>query len=289
MVADGRITPVLAAGGVPRVAAVCAVGELFDVSARGLRSGIDKRPLDGPLTVLRHGVWGDVQGDREHHGGLYKAVYAFARETRAAWVERRGDELGGADLGAGAAREDDGGLDADGAPHADLPRPLPRSTTGRELGDGSFGENLVTEGIDTDEAVIGTRWRVGSTLLQVTAPRNPCRTFAAWTGEADWTRRFRAGGRCGAYLSVRETGVIEAGDRIDVEDVPGHGVTVGDTFRGMDAGQARALLDWAEESRTVLYESLVRAALGVLEDAGEARAFPAALRSDGRGDAGGRP
>ena len=34
-----------------------------------------------------------VQGDREHHGGIFKAVYAYARETREAFAAERGEEF----------------------------------------------------------------------------------------------------------------------------------------------------------------------------------------------------
>ncbi|MGC5616506.1 MOSC domain-containing protein [Georgenia sp. Z1491] len=242
-----ELGPVVLTDGPATVAAVCSVAQLFHVGSRGLMSGIDKRPVDRPLTVLRHGVWGDVQGDRENHGGLFKAVYAYASETRQAWAD----------------------------------------AVGTEYPPGAFGENLVTSGIDVDEAVIGTRWRVGTTVLRVTSPRTPCRTFAAWMGEPDWSRRFTAGGRCGAYLGVEETGEIAAGDDILVEDVPEHGVSVGDAFRGLDADRAGALLDWAEASGTVLYETLVRRALDALSRGGHEREFPGELRSTGRGLGGG--
>ena len=72
--------------GTGRIAAVCTVAQLFPVPDRSLMSGIDKRPAEGPVTLLTHGVLGDVQGDREHHGGIFKAVYAYARETREAFA-----------------------------------------------------------------------------------------------------------------------------------------------------------------------------------------------------------
>ncbi|WP_262423809.1 MOSC domain-containing protein [Brachybacterium sp. Z12] len=148
--------------GTGRIAAVCTVAQLFPVAASGLMSGIDKRPVDGPVRLLPHGVLGDVQGDREHHGGIFKAVYAFARETREALAAAHG---------------------------LDLP-------------DGSFGENLVTTGQDTDETVIGERWRIGTAELEATAVRNPCGTFAAWIGDRRWGRHFTAAGRAGAYFRV---------------------------------------------------------------------------------------
>ena len=226
-----------------RIAAVCTVAQLFPVASSGLMSGIDKRPVDGAVRLLTHGVLGDVQGDREHHGGIFKAVYAFARETRRAHAEARG---------------------------IDLP-------------DGSFGENLVTTGQDTDETVIGERWRVGTAELEATTVRNPCGTFSAWIGDRRWGRHFTAAGGAGAYFRVLVEGETSAGDAIEVLQRPEHGVTIGQAFRGLSAQQARDLLDWAEASGTVLYDSLAGSALNALQRAGESAAFPATLRSTGRG------
>ena len=226
-----------------RLAAVCTVEQLFAVPERGLMSGIDKRPVDGPITLLTHGVLGDVQGDREHHGGIFKAVYAFSREVREAYAQ----------------------------------------ALGQELPDGFFGENLVTTGQDTDETVIGERWRLGEAVLEATCPRTPCGTFAAWMGDAGWGRSFTAQGRSGAYFRVLTQGRTRAGDQIEVLSRPAHGVTIGDAFRRLDADQARALLDWAADTRTVLYDSLVGRAQGALKRAGQDPAFPEELRSTGRG------
>lgn len=235
---DVRIT----ADSAPRIAAVCTVAALFPVPERGLMSGIDKRPVDGPARVLTHGVLGDVHGDREHHGGIFKAVYAVAREMREAWAERLGE---------------------------DLP-------------DGFFGENLVTLGQDTDEALIGERWRIGAAVIEATAPRTPCGTFGARMGERTWPRRFTAAGRSGAYFRVVEEGEVRAGDAIEVIVRPEHGVSVGAAFRGLDAASAARLRDWSEDTQTVLYEGLARAMSVVLERTGE-RGIAPRLRSTGRG------
>ena len=52
-------------------------------------TGIDKRPVDGPVAVIAPGPKGTgavgLAGDRvydvKHHGGSDQAVYAYARET----------------------------------------------------------------------------------------------------------------------------------------------------------------------------------------------------------------
>src|SRR5699024_6187369 len=85
------------------------------------------------------------------------------------------------------------------------------------------------------------------------------------------------------YFRVLTQGRVRAGDEIEVTHRPAHGVTIGDAFRRLDAEQARALLDWAEGTGTVLYHSLVGAAQGALKRAGEEPAFPDRLRSTGRG------
>ncbi|WP_367134664.1 MULTISPECIES: MOSC domain-containing protein [Streptomyces] len=166
----------------------------------GLATAIDKRPVDGPVAVSApgpkgtggSGLAGDTIVSLRHHGGDDQAVYAFAREDLDRW-ER---ELG---------------------------RPLP---------DGSFGENLTTSGIDVNGARIGERWRIGPDLvLEVSAPRIPCRTFAAWLGESGWIKRFTQEAAPGAYLRVIEPGEIRAGDEISVVHRPGHEVSVSFVFR----------------------------------------------------------
>mgnify|MGYP001355372860 CR=1 FL=1 len=155
------------------------------------RTGIDKRPVSGPVKAIRTGLVGDTVVDTAHHGGVDKAVYAYARED-AAWWER---ELG---------------------------RPLPP---------GRFGENLSTEGVDVTGAVIGERWRIGSVLCEVSRPRTPCRVFAGFWDIPDLVKRFTERGWPGAYLRVLEEGEFAAGDAIEVVYRPDHGVTIGEVFR----------------------------------------------------------
>jgi MOSC domain-containing protein YiiM len=174
-------------------------GSLAPVEGLKRPSGIRKHPVDrievrdpGPKRGgLGSGVVGDAIYSRKHHGGETQAVYAVAREE----LDRWGRELG------------------------------------RELGNGMFGENLTTSGLDVDGAEVGEQWRVGTSLLEVCGPRVPCATFAAHIGEPRWVRRFADHGRTGAYLAVREAGVIETDDPIEVVHRPGHGLTVPMFFR----------------------------------------------------------
>jgi MOSC domain-containing protein YiiM len=170
-------------------------------NAPGGVTGIDKRPVDGPVEVRAPGPKGvggsaiasDTVGDLRHHGGSDQALYAFAREDLDSWA-------------------------------AEL---------GRELTNGSFGENLTTRGVDVNGALIGERWRIGSALLEVSSSRIPCRTFAGWLGERGWVKRFTDRAAPGAYLRVIEAGRLGAGDEIHVAHRPDHEVTVSFFFRAL--------------------------------------------------------
>jgi MOSC domain-containing protein YiiM len=161
-------------------------------------SAIDKLPVPGPVTVENLGLAGDGVGNPRLHGGTARAVYAYAHEDLEWW-----------------SRE-----------------------LGREVRPGLFGENLTTEGIDLNSCVIGEQWLIGTARFQVSAVRTPRETFERWMGLAGfdnerWLERFVRRGRPGVYLSILDRGWVQAGDPLDVVDVPGHGLTAAAMFRAI--------------------------------------------------------
>jgi MOSC domain-containing protein YiiM len=82
---------------------------------------------------------------------------------------------------------------------------------------GTFGENLTTIGIDLTGAHIGDRWRVGSTLLEVAQPRQPCFKLGIRMGDDAFPGAFEKAGRPGVYLRIVSAGSIIAGAPIDVD------------------------------------------------------------------------
>jgi MOSC domain-containing protein YiiM len=168
------------------------------------------------------GLVGDQVVDVRHHGGRDQAVYAYAVEDRDWWA-------------------------------AEL---------GRELGPGSFGQNLDTEGVDVTGAVIGERWQVGTdgVVLEVSSPRIPCRTFQGFMDEPHWIKRFTEHGAPGAYLRVVSPGSVGAGDTLTVVGRPDHGVTIGDVFRlrDTDPDRLRRLLDQQHDLAANLAEAVRR-------------------------------
>jgi MOSC domain-containing protein YiiM len=178
------------------------VGTPREVRYRGnlVRTAIWKGPVTGRVKVGGHRVEGDEQGNPEVHGGPDKAVYAYAAEDYEWW---------GAELG-------------------------------RELGPATFGENLTLRGIDVSNALVGERWRVGGTLLEVAQPRTPCFKLGIRMGSQRFPSRFAAAGRPGAYLRIVVEGEVGAGDPAEVVHRPGHDLSVAEVSRIYHDGHAEA-------------------------------------------------
>ncbi len=161
------------------------VAPLF-VGSQGQRqlvmSAIRKQPVEGSVDVRPLGLAGDEQADLSVHGGLDKALYLYPREHHAFWEERL----------------------------ASLRR---QPVT---LAAGSFGENLTTEGLLESTLWVGDRLRIGSVLLEVTEPRQPCFKFAAVIGYAAAPKHMLQSGYSGVYLKVVEPGSLQAGDAIEL-------------------------------------------------------------------------
>jgi MOSC domain-containing protein YiiM len=182
-------SPGLTDGAAPRLLSVnVGLPKAVDTGSRVVETAIWKAPVEGRVQVRGINLDGDRQADLSVHGGPDKAVYAYAIEETRLW----------------------------------------ESELGRELGAGAFGENLTTEGIDVSGALLGERWRIGTTLLEVVQPRLPCFKLGLRIGDPLFVRRFSQASRPGAYLRIVTEGELGAGDAIAVSRDAGqdHGVSV---------------------------------------------------------------
>lgn len=101
---------------------------------------------------------------------------------------------------------------------------------GVATGPGMFGENLTVSGIESADLCIGDRLAVGDVVLEVTASRIPCGTFAKRMGDPGFVKKFRDAGRPGAYLRVIAEGYVEAGQGVELTAFAGDRVTLGEHF-----------------------------------------------------------
>lgn len=135
-------------------------------------SAIVKQRVDGPVYVRTTNIDGDQQADLVHHGGLDKAICAYALQNYACWIP----EFPSIDWQAGC-----------------------------------FGENLTLSGVNESDVCIGDILKVGSCVLQVSQPRQPC-----WKLSRHWKLpklavRVQQTRRTGWYFRVLNEGLLESG------------------------------------------------------------------------------
>ena len=157
------------------------------IGERTVLTAISKQPVHGDVPVMPMGLMGDEQADLSIHGGLEKAIYAYPSEHYPFWRDAR--HSAGVSL---------------------LDESLPY---------GQLGENLTLGGLLETDVWAGDVLQFDNCALTVTIPREPCHKFNAAMGFAHATRLMATHGSCGFYMSVREAGVIRAGEKFNL--IPG--------------------------------------------------------------------
>jgi MOSC domain-containing protein YiiM len=157
------------------------------IGERNVLTASAKQAVNGDVSVLPLGLFGDEQADLSVHGGLEKAVYAYPSEHYAFWQNARQQ--------AGLGRIDDS------LPH------------------GSLGENLTLAGLLESGVWAGDVLKFARCELRVTLPREPCYKFNASIGFAGASRLMAQSGFCGFYLAVQTPGVLRAGESFEL--IPG--------------------------------------------------------------------
>ncbi len=147
------------------------------LGSEGVPSGFVKHPVAGPVAVGPLGLSGDEQADLTVHGGPDKAVYFYPSEHYERW-------------------------------RSDVPRHAAR------LAPGAFGENLTSRGLDETTIAIGDVLAIGSCVMQVTQPRQPCFKLGIRFGDNTLGRIMMQTGRTGWYARVLQIGTIQAGNDI---------------------------------------------------------------------------
>src|SRR5256885_1356609 len=163
----------------------------FEYNGRPAKSAIWKSPVAGRIAARGVNLEGDDQADRKAHGGPDKSVYAYSIEDLRWWEEK----------------------------------------LGRSLQYAEFGENLTTEGVAVNDALVGERWEIGTVVFEVSEPRIPCWRLGVRMNDKLFARRFSEALRPGAYLRISAEGDVGAKDPIRVVHRPDHDLTVRDVFR----------------------------------------------------------
>jgi len=144
-------------------------------------SAIVKTPRTGPVAVGPLSLDGDEQADLEVHGGAEKAVYAYAASHFPDWA-------------------------------AQFPA--------LNFSGGAMGENLTIAGLAESDICVGDVHAIGTALLQVCQPRQPCFKFSLRHNNNRLPKAMVKSGQSGWYYRVLRTGALEAGDAVTLDERP---------------------------------------------------------------------
>lgn len=159
------------------------IGKIAPLGPNSVPSGFVKRAAETPTFVDFHGLDGDEQADLRVHGGPEKAVYGYPLDHYRSWK-------------------------TDFAEHS------------ATLIAGGFGENLTIDGLTEADICVGDIHRIGTALLQVCQPRQPCFKLALHFGDNRLPIAMVRSGRSGWYYRVLIQGTLSPGDQIDLVDRP---------------------------------------------------------------------
>ena len=162
------------------------VGRIAPMGPERVPSGFRKSAVAEPVLAGKLGLDGDQQADLTVHGGLEKAVYAYAAAHYPVWA-------------------------------AAFPDLAARFTAG------AMGENLTVEDMAEDDLCVGDVHAIGDALLQVCQPRQPCFKLALALGEPRLGKHMVRTGHSGWYYRVVREGAVAAGDAVTLVERPNPG------------------------------------------------------------------
>jgi len=151
------------------------------------QTGIFKYPTTDSLFLGKTDVSKDTVIDRVHHAGINKACYMFSADQYPYWKELYPN------------------LDWDW---------------------GMFGENLTVEGLKESTMRIGDIYKIGSALVQVSQPREPCYKLGVRFGTQQVLRQFIDHNHSGTYVRILEEGEVRKGDTLELRQESENTLTV---------------------------------------------------------------
>lgn len=152
-----------------------------------IETGIFKYPTSDAIFLQKKDVVNDTISDRKHHGGIYKACYLFASENYNYWKVK----------------------------YPDL-----------NWNWGMFGENLTVTGLKEQQIRIGNIYKIGTAIVQVTQPREPCFKLGIRFKNQKILKEFIEHEKPGTYVKVIEEGSITKGDNFELLEESQNTLTV---------------------------------------------------------------
>lgn len=168
-------------------------GQVRPMDGDGRPTAIYKVPVREAVAVDDAGLEDDHQGDARAHGGPDRALSHYPAEHYAIWAELYPDA-------------------------ASL------------LGPGVLGENISTNGLTERNVRVGDVFRMGTAVVEVSQPRQPCWKISQRLEVPDLAREVASTGRSGWLYRVLEPGYLGPGDVAERVDTAAHGITLADMW-----------------------------------------------------------
>lgn len=154
-------------------------------------TGIYKTSVGESAQITTLGIKEDFIASKKHHGGPDQAIYVYGQTDYEWWS----------------------------------------TEIGRELAAGTFGDNLTISELESAAFNIGDRLHIGSVILEVTAPRIPCKTFARRMEDPFFVKKFRHAERPGLYCRVIQEGRVQTGDDVRIEKYQNETISILEMYR----------------------------------------------------------
>lgn len=140
-------------------------------------TGIFKSPTIDPIFLGLEDVENDAVVDRKYHGGIDQAVYAYSANHYEYWEKLY--------------------------PHLNF-------------NFGMFGENLTISDLDETTICVGGVYQLGTALVEVTKPREPCFKLIFRFQDEAIVQQFWDTTFSGVYFKVIQTGTVKKGDTLQL-------------------------------------------------------------------------
>lgn len=165
--------------------------KVLNYKGKIVETGIFKFPVNQPIFLGKEDVENDAVIDRRYHGGIEKAVYGYSQNHYAYWKKL----------------------------YPNL-----------EWNYGMLGENLTISNLEETEILVGSTYKLGEVLLEVTKPREPCYKLGIRFGTQEILKQFWNSTKSGIYFKVLQTGNVSVGDELILVNKAENSPTIAEVY-----------------------------------------------------------
>lgn len=158
---------------------------------KSVYTGMYKYPVKQHIKLGFNDVENDEVIERKYHGGIDKACYLYASDHYAFWQKK----------------------------YPDLTWQW-----------GMFGENVTINSLNEAELKIGDIYKLGTALVQITQPRQPCYKLGIRLENANAVKEFIRAEKPGAYVRVLEKGQVSQGDEMKLVEAKLENLSLKEVF-----------------------------------------------------------